>query len=97
MRVLYRERALADLDDISRYLSERSPTGARNVLKAIQAAIDLVANHPETGRRTSDPSLRVQIVGRHRYQIFYSIEPSGIEILHVRHGSRRRWLSEQSP
>jgi plasmid stabilization system protein ParE len=43
MRVRYRARALGDLDDIYRYLEPRSPTGARNVLRAIHGAIDEIA------------------------------------------------------
>jgi plasmid stabilization system protein ParE len=68
MKVRFREMALADLDEISRYLTHRSPTGARNVLQAIHAAIANVAEHPRSARRTSDPSVRVKIVGRYRYQ-----------------------------
>jgi plasmid stabilization system protein ParE len=36
MRVRYRERALADLEDIFRHLDERSPVGARKVIEAGQ-------------------------------------------------------------
>ena len=46
MKVRYRARALADLDDIFRYLDERSPTGARNVMAAIFAAIGGIAVDP---------------------------------------------------
>ena len=35
MKVRYRALALADLDSIFRFLNERSPTGAGNVLRAI--------------------------------------------------------------
>jgi plasmid stabilization system protein ParE len=94
MRVLFREAALADLDEISRYLSQRSPIGARNVVQAVHAAIVDIAEYPRSARRTSDPSVRVKIVGRYRYQIFYSIEADSIEILHVRHGARRPWMPE---
>jgi plasmid stabilization system protein ParE len=95
MRVLFRETALADLDEISRYLSQRSPTGARNVVQAIHAAIAHVAEYPRSARRTSDPTVRVKIVGRYRYQIFYSVEGGSIEVLHIRHGARRPWLPER--
>jgi plasmid stabilization system protein ParE len=56
MNVRYRERALADLDDISRYLATRSPTGAPNVLDAIRAAVVDIAEHPLSARPTSDPA-----------------------------------------
>jgi plasmid stabilization system protein ParE len=95
MNVRYRERALADLDDISRYLATRSPTGPLNVLDAIRAAVVDIAEHPLSARPTSDPLIRMKIVRRYPYKIFYSVEADGIEILHVRHAARRLWFPEQ--
>lgn len=37
MKIRYRARALADLEDIFLYLNERSPSGAHNVLHAVVA------------------------------------------------------------
>ena len=96
MRVRYRELALSDLDHIFRYLDERSPAGARNVIDAIHAAINDVAQNPLGARRTSDPTVRVKVVSRYGYKIFYSVEADAIEILHVRHGARRPWRAEDT-
>ncbi len=94
MRVRYRARALADLDDIFRYLDQRSPTGARNVLRAIREAINDVSEYPLASPPTSDPDIRVKILGRYRYKIFYcAVSTDFIEIIHVRHGARRPWLA----
>jgi len=95
MRVRYREFALSDLDRIFRYLDERNPAGARKVIAAIHAAIGDAAQHPLGARRTSDPKVRVKVVGRYGYKIFYSVEVDSIEILHVRHGARRPWPPER--
>jgi plasmid stabilization system protein ParE len=95
MRVRYREQALADLEDIFRYLDQRSPIGARKVVDAIHAAIMSAADHPLSARRTSDPTVRVKIVGRYDYKIFYSVGAAEIEILHVRHSARRPWVPER--
>lgn len=46
VKVLYRERALADIEDIFLFLNERSPTGARSVLRAVHEAIGEIAEHP---------------------------------------------------
>lgn len=94
MKVRYRERALADLEEISAYISERSPIGAINVLAAIHAAIGDVALNPLASRQTSDSEVRVKIVRRYMYKIFYAIGDGEIEVLHVRHGARRPWISE---
>jgi plasmid stabilization system protein ParE len=95
MRVRYRELAFSDLDRIFRYLDERSPAGASKVVEAIRTAIDDAAQYPLSARRTSDPNVRVKVVGRYGYKIFYSIEAGAIEVLHVRHGARRPWSTEQ--
>jgi toxin ParE1/3/4 len=94
MRVHYRQQALADLHEIFRYLSQRSPTGARNVLTAISVAIKDVAENPLSARQTSDPAVRVKVVRRYLYKIFYSVGEDEVEILHVRHGARRPWKNE---
>jgi toxin ParE1/3/4 len=94
MRVRYRELALSDLDQIFRYLAARSPNGARHVIDAIHAAIDDIAAHPLSARRSSDPSVRIKVVGRYGYKIFFSVETEWVEILHVRHGARRPWPPE---
>jgi toxin ParE1/3/4 len=93
MKVRFRARALADLEEIGRYLVPRSPTGARNVLRAIQGAIEQVAQNPLGAMQSSDHSIRVKIIGRYRYKIFYSVvDGDAVEIIHVRHTARRPWL-----
>jgi plasmid stabilization system protein ParE len=63
MKVRYRARALADLEDIFRYLSPRSLAGAEKVLRAIYAAIKEISEHPRSTLRTSDPDIRTKILG----------------------------------
>jgi toxin ParE1/3/4 len=94
MKVRYRQLALIDLTEIFLYLSKRSPTGARNVLAAINVAIGDIAENPFSARQTSDAAVRVKVVRRYLYKIFYSIGADEIEILHVRHGARRPWNKE---
>jgi plasmid stabilization system protein ParE len=96
MKVRYRELALADLDQIFQYLEQSSPAGARKVIDAVHAAIDNVAQNPLSARRASDPTVRVKVVSRYGYKIFYSVEDDAVEILHVRHGARRPWPGETS-
>ena len=95
MRLRYRAQALSDIDAIHRYLDERSPSGARNVLRAIYASVQLIAEHPLSYQRTDDPDIHVHVVRRYRYKIFYSVVGDVIEIIHVRHTSRRPWTGEQ--
>jgi toxin ParE1/3/4 len=93
MKVRYRARALADIDEIFKFLNARSPAGARNVLHALAGAIDEIGAHPMASPVTSDADIRVKILTRYRYKIFYSVVGDGfVEIIHVRHAARRPWV-----
>jgi toxin ParE1/3/4 len=94
VRVRYTPRALGDIDQIYKYLDKRSARGALNVLLAIYAGIRFVAERPAAAERTDDPNVRVKIVRRYRYKIFYRFVGETVEILHVRHSARRPWKSE---
>jgi toxin ParE1/3/4 len=95
MRVRYTPRARSDIEQIYRYLEEQSPAGARNVLRAIYAGVQFISEHPKASERTDNPQVRVRIVRRYRYRVFYRmVDGDTVEILHVRHTSRRSWLVE---
>ena len=91
MRVRYRAQARTDIDEIRRYLQQRSPSGARNVLRSIRAAAD----NPYASEATDDTDVRVKVVTEYPHKIFYGIHPDFIEILHVRHSARRPWQVER--
>ena len=95
MRVRYTPRARDDIERIWRYIDERSPSGAGNVLRAIYAGVQFIAENPKGSQRSDDPSIRVKAVRRYRYRIFYRIVDQAIEILHVRHTSRRPWIGDR--
>lgn len=92
MKVRYRPQALADIDTIFKYLNTRSPAGARHVLHAIADAIDEIGANPYSGQATSKPGIRAKIIGRYRYKVFFSVvDEDFVEIIHMRHTSRRPW------
>jgi len=95
MKVRYRNRALSDLEEIFRYLDQRNASGARNVINAIYDAIALIAKYPLGAERTSHSGIRVKVVSRYPYKIFYRVDSDYVEILHVRHGARRPWIPEK--
>ncbi len=93
MKVRYRERALSDIDEIFQFINARSPVGARKVLHALADAIDEIGAYPLASPVSSDADIRVKILTRYRYKIFYSIvDDDFIEIVHVRHAARRPWV-----
>jgi len=84
-RVAYSRDALADLENIEAYISERSPSGALNVLGDIGETIDLIAFWPKIGRATEVGDLRFQISPIYRYRVIYRLEVELIEIRRIYH------------
>ena len=84
MKLRYSGRAQSDLNDVFRYLDERSPTGARNVMRAIYASIAFLAENPHASEETNSAGVRVKIVSRYNFKIFYRIRNDQIvKIIHV--------------
>jgi toxin ParE1/3/4 len=89
MRVRYTPEAFADRERILEYLAERSSGGARNVAASISDAVAQLGDQPHSGYRTDNSEVRVMFVVRYPYKIFYRIRETAVEILHIRHTSRR--------
>jgi toxin ParE1/3/4 len=96
MTIRYSPRATRDLESIREYLSRRSPQGAINVLTAIFAAVEFIRRHPEATEPTRIHGVRAKVVQRYRFKVFYRVIANGdvIEIIHVRHTSRRLWSGQ---
>jgi len=96
MRLRYSRRAANDLDSIHEYLNARSPRGAHNVLTSIYAAFEFIRRHSDAAELTRIGGVRAKIVPKYRFKIFYRViaEEDMIEIVHVRHTSRRPWTGE---
>ena len=60
-------------------------------MRAIYSGIGVIAEFPQASERTNDPRMRVKVVTRYRYKIFYRILKGEIEIVHIRHTSRKPW------
>jgi plasmid stabilization system protein ParE len=89
VKVRYAAGAQADRLAISVYLSERSPVGQRKVLLAILETVDHIAAQPNSGRATDVGSIRVRLVRRYPYRVFYRVADDTIEVLQIRHMARR--------
>ena len=88
MKLRYTREAAKELDQVLSYIEGRSPEGVRHVRARIQAVIDLIASHPQSGQLTSMPGLRRVVVHPYPYLIFYYARGHEIVIHGVRHGSR---------
>ncbi|MGH6769943.1 MAG: type II toxin-antitoxin system RelE/ParE family toxin [Xanthobacteraceae bacterium] len=95
MRVRYGPRAIRDLEAIYEYLVERSPRGAANVMAAVYAAIEFAQRNPDAAPMIARVAgMRGILVHRYRFKVFYRVVEAEdvIEIVHVRHTSRRPWI-----
>lgn len=97
MAAIYRlaRRAITDLEQISDYLSQRSPTAADRVIDELFRAFDLLAIRSDLGIDLDElrPQLRLFHPDKPaaRYLIFYYIVPDGVTVSAVIH-SARDWL-----
>jgi len=73
MKVRYSPQARSDLHDIFHYLNQRSLSGAENVMRAIYAGIEFLEENPMASQETGLPEIRVKIVRRYNFKIFYSM------------------------
>jgi toxin ParE1/3/4 len=89
VKVRYTRRALRQMTEVLDYIEARSPGGADNVKRRLQGIIDLLADHPNSGRTTNKGNLRRFVVIPYHYVIFYRADATGIVIHGVRHAARR--------
>lgn len=92
MKVVYTEPALDDLGEITAWLTRRYPGLGRAVERRLEVVIAHVARWPESMRRTTrHPDVRIALLGRYPYKIFYRVRGDTIEILHIHHTAREPW------
>jgi toxin ParE1/3/4 len=96
MRIRYSPRATKDLASIHQYLTEHSPVGASNVMAAILAAVEFIRRNPLAAEVTTIRGVRGKVVRRYSFKVFYRVlvEDDVIEIVHVRHASRKPWFGQ---
>jgi toxin ParE1/3/4 len=93
LRVVFRDRAVADLREITDYSIEHFPASTATLLDDIEDAIARVADMPGIGSpRPELYGLRSWNVGS--YFVLYRVEADVVEIVRVAHGSRSRDLLE---
>ena len=88
-RIIWSERAWADIDSIIEYISKDSEYYAKNFATKIINAVELLKIFPEMGRITPEignPAIRE--LQYKPYRIVYKILENTVEILTVYHGSR---------
>jgi toxin ParE1/3/4 len=91
MKLVYSRRALADLNAIATYYTAgASPLIAESIGRRLESVIDRICRAPEASPRVSQRSqVRAATVVRYPFRIFYRVRNDTLEILHIRHTSRR--------
>ena len=91
MNVRLTRKAQEDLDQIRSFVSQENSEAASRLVTRLLELSWALADNPKEGRKTDEPGVRVLIVPRLNYLIFYRLAEAGIQILHMRHTARSRW------
>src|SRR5688572_21618271 len=91
MRVVYSPRATRDLEAIAAYYrTVADPKTAAAIGERIERVITRLGHRPQSAPQVINrPDVRVALVFRYPYKIFYRVRTDAIEILHIRHTARR--------
>jgi plasmid stabilization system protein ParE len=91
MKPIYSRRALADLKKIAAYYATTaSPAIALAIAKHLTDAIGHICLAPDAAPRLAQRSdIRVVSIRRYPFRIFYRVRADAVDIVHIRHTSRR--------
>ena len=89
MEIVWRPRALDDLEAARRYIAEHNPRAAARVHAAILTSIGRLASHRNLGRSGRVPGTRELVIPRTPYIVVYAVDDE-VMILSIMH-SARRW------
>ena len=88
VRLRYTLLALADLEAILDYISDRSPLGAQRIQARLRDVLELLSQYPKIGVPADDARIRRLTIAPYPYLIFYEISDDEIVIHAIRHGAR---------
>jgi toxin ParE1/3/4 len=90
MRLQFTSLALAELEEIRKFLIDRSPRGAVNVEARFKQVLDMISEQPLGYQQVEGrPGIRRAPLATYPYVIYYRVRASAVEILRVRHGAQR--------
>jgi len=96
-RLIYSERALADLERLTEFLAENEPDAALETVDLVSEAVQVLENHPLIGRPAED-GLRELVISRGRsgYLSLYSHEEQAdvVLILAIRHQRETGYVAD---
>jgi plasmid stabilization system protein ParE len=96
MRVRFTATANDENDRLLATIAADNLATAEHVASAIEATIARLRSFPHLGSETDVTGVRLTVVKRYAYLIFYVIENDDIVIRNIRHPAQRRPLLGQS-
>ncbi len=92
-RIVITDRALANLREIRDYIARRSPESAARFLEKLLASFDRLEDSPARFALAPENELVPYELRQYLlkpYRILYRVDGRTAQILHIRHGARRR-------
>lgn len=88
MEIIWRPRAIEDLEHARAYIARENPRAARRVLSLILAAIARLPQTPDIGRPGRVPGTRELVIPRTPYLVAYTVHAGQLQILDILHGAQ---------
>lgn len=82
------QRAHCDLEEIDDSLARRDPKAARDFLIRVIEVFELLAQHPEAGRRRPELKIGVRSFPLRSHIVYYRIAGQCVQILRIGHAAR---------
>ncbi|MEO6787694.1 MAG: type II toxin-antitoxin system RelE/ParE family toxin [Chthoniobacteraceae bacterium] len=82
------QRAHCDIEEIDDFLAERDPKAAREFIIRVIEVFELLAQHPEAGRRRPELKVSVRSFPLRSHIVYYRIAAQCVQILRVGHAAR---------
>ncbi len=89
MRILWTEGAVGNLDEIETYIVKDKPGAAVETVIRIIEAVEILAEHPSSGRPGRLDGTRELIIPGMPYIVPYRVRDQAIEVLRVFHHARK--------
>ena len=89
MRILWRPKAVRQLQAIERYIERDKPVAARAMQRRVVEAVSALAAQPSMGRPGRVDGTRELVIAGTPYIVAYAVINDEVRILAVFHGAQR--------
>lgn len=96
MRLVFDERALADLENIFNWIAQENPAAAKTVVERVFESTEHLATFPHMGHAGRDEGTSEWVIPRLPYIAVYEVYPERDEVIVIAvvHGAQEREADE---